>query len=265
MSHEASHQTSPQPLPLGVQLYSVRDDIGPGVLGRTLSRLAAMGFTHVEPYRILENVTEFAAALDETGLKATAAHANVVTDERGAYLAAAERLGLSTLIVPWAAPTTLQDRDGIGKLAVAVNSAAREAADHGIRVGYHNHDFEFRQQVDGVPAYEIFVDALDDGVLLELDTHWASVGGADVFELLPRLAGRVRFLHVTNEPPDDDDPPVLGVDITSRMDEIIAAGHGAGAMTVVEVVVHEGDVFPVLERNAAYFTAQLRAAAQVAA
>lgn len=265
MSHAASHQTSPQPPPLGVQLYSVRDDIGPGVLGRTLGRLAAMGFTHVEPYRILENTSEFAAALEETGLKATAAHANVVTDERGAYLTAAERLGLSTLIVPWADPAILRDRDGIGKLADAVNEAARQAADHGIRVGYHNHDVEFRQRVDGVPAYDIFVDALADDVLFELDTHWASVGGADVFELLPRLASRVQFLHVTNEPPDADDPPVLGVDITGRMDEVIAAGHGAGAMTVVEVVVHEGDVFPVLERNAAYFTAQLRAAAQVAA
>ena len=265
VSHAAADPASPQSPPLGVQLYSVRDDIGPGDLGRTLRRLAAMGFTHVEPYRIGENTAELAAALDETGLKATAAHANVVAGELDTCLAAAEQLGLSTLIVPWAEPTTLLDRDGIGKLAAAVNEAAREAAYHGIRVGYHNHDFEFRQWVDGVPAYDILVDALADSVVLELDTHWASVGGADVFELLPRLAGRVRFLHVTNEPPDDDDPPVLGVDITGRMDEVVAAGHRAGAMPVVEVVVHEGDVFPVRERNAAYFTERLRAAGQVPA
>lgn len=265
VSHAASDQTSPQSPPLGVQLYSVREDIGPGDLGRTLGRLAAMGFTHVEPYRILENTDELAAALAEAGLTAAAAHANVVTGERSAYLAAAGRLGIGTLIVPWAEPAALRDGDGIGKLAAAINEAARQAADHGIRVGYHNHDFEFRQRVGGVPAYEILLDALADSVVLEVDTHWASVGGADVFELLPRLAGRVRFLHVTNEPPDDDDPPVLGVDITGRMDEVIAAGHDIGAMAVVEVVVHEGDVFPVLERNAAYFAGRLRAAGQVRA
>jgi sugar phosphate isomerase/epimerase len=250
----------PRSAPLGVQLYSVRDDIGPGDLAGTLGRLAAMGFTHAEPYRILDNTDGLAAALRETGLTATAAHANVVvTDERDAYLAAAHHLGLGTLIVPWANPANLRDRDGIGAFAGAVNDAARRAADQGIAVGYHNHDFEFGQRVDGVPAYEILVDALDEAVLLEVDTHWASVGGADVFELLPRLGSRVGFLHVTNEPPDDDDPPVTGVDIAGRMDEVVAAGRALGAMTVLEVVVHDGDVFPVLERNAAYFGKLVRA------
>ena len=42
--------------------------------------------------------------------------------------------------------------------------------------------------MDGVPAYQILLDALDDSVFLEVDTYWAATGGADVFELLPRLA-----------------------------------------------------------------------------
>jgi sugar phosphate isomerase/epimerase len=259
VSHAASDQTCPQPTPLGVQLYSVRDDIGPAGLGRTLRRLASMGFTHVEPYRILDDTEGFAAALDETGLRATAAHANLVAGDRDEFLAAAKRLGLGTLIVPWADPAGLRDRDGVRDLAGAINDAARYAAGEGISVGYHNHDFEFRQRVDGASVYEILVAELDESVVLELDTHWASVGGADVFELIPRLGSRIGFLHVTNEPPDDDDPPVLGVDITGRMDEVVAAGRATGAMTVLEVVVHEGDVFPVLERNAAYFLEQVRA------
>jgi sugar phosphate isomerase/epimerase len=258
-SHVTQAVPHPGTAPLGVQLYSVRDNIEPGDLTRTMGRLAAMGFTHVEPYRILENADEFTAALRETGLTATAAHANIVTDERDAYLAAARRLGLQTLIVPWTDPAGLGDRHSITAFANTVNDAARRAADQGIGVGYHNHDFEFSQRADGVPAYEILVDALDESIVLEVDTHWASVGGADVFELLPRLGDRVRFLHVTNEPPDDDDPPVMGVDITRRMDEVIAAGRALGAMTVLEVVVHEGDIFPVLERNAAYFGKLVRA------
>jgi sugar phosphate isomerase/epimerase len=259
VSHAAPDQPVPPAPALGVQLYSVRDDIGPGDLTTTLRRLAAMGITHVEPYTILANAAEFKAALDKTGLTATAAHANVVTDEREAYLAAARDLGLKTLIVPWTDPEGLSDRDGIIAFAGAVNDAARRAAEDGIGVGYHNHDFEFSQRVDGVAAYEILVDALDESVVLEVDTHWASVGGADVFELLPRLGHRIRFLHVTNEPPDDDDPPVQGVDIAGRMDEVIAAGRALGAMPVLEVVVHEGDIFPVLERNAAYFGKLVRA------
>ena len=259
MSHATSGPAGPLPVSLGVQLFSVRNDIGPADLAVTLGRLAAMGFTHVEPYRILESTGLLADAMAAAGLQATAAHANVITEDTGALLAAARRLGLGTLIVPWTEPATLTDRAGVAGLAAAVNEAARRFGDAGLRVGYHNHDFEFSQQVDGVPAYQVLADELDDDVLLELDTHWASVGGADVFELLPRLGDRVRYLHVTNEPPDDDDPPTLGADLTGRMGDVLALGRAAGAMPVVEVVIHEGDIFPVLERNAAFFLGQVRA------
>lgn len=261
MSHASPDQSAnlqPEPAPLGVQLYSVRDDIGPGQLEPTLLRLAGMGFTHVEPYRILDDTERLGEAIREAGLDAVAAHANVVAAERDAYFAAARRLGLATLIVPWAEPERLAVRDGIADLAAAVNEAADRAADHGLAVGYHNHDFEFSQQVSGVPAYEILAESLDDRVVLEVDAHWASVGGADVFSLLARLGERVKFLHVTNEPPDDDDPPVRGVDLTGRMDEVVASGRKTGAMTVLEIVVHDGDSFAALERNAAFFRQQVR-------
>ena len=262
MSHASSAQSTSRPesrpASLGVQLYSVRDDIGPDRLTTTLGRLASMGFSHVEPYRILDDTSGLAAALRETGLAAVAAHANVITTDQAAYFAAARQLGLRTLIVPWTEPARLADRSGIGEVAAAINEAARRAADEDLVIGYHNHDFEFRQHVSGAAAYEILADVLDDAVILELDTHWASVGGADVFELLPRLGSRVGFLHVTNELPDDDDPPVLGVDITGRMDEVVSAGQKIGAMPVLEIVVHDTDVFPVLDRNAEFFGALVR-------
>jgi len=241
------------PSSLGIQLYSVRDDIGAADLETTLKRLAAMGFTHAEPYRILDRTEQLGAALAAAGLRATAAHANVTTSDRDAYFDAASRLGLEYLIVPWTEPDALRSRAGVLAVAAAINDAARRAADRGLRVGYHNHDFEFSQHVDGRPAYEILADALDDAVVLEVDTFWASMGGADVFELVPRLGSRVRFLHVTNEPPDDDDPPPLGPSVAGRMGEVALLGRPFVHMPVVEVVVHAGDVFPVLERNAAFF------------
>lgn len=242
--------------PLGIQLYSVRDDLGPADLETTLKRLAGLGFTHAEPYRILDRTEQLGEALAAAGLQATAAHANVTTSDRDAYFDAAERLGLDTLIVPWTEPDVLSSRDGVIAVATAINDAARRAADRGLRVGYHNHDFEFSQHVDGTSAYEILADSLDGEVVLEVDTFWASMGGADVFELIPRLGSRVRFLHVTNEPPDEDDPPPLGPAITGRMSEVVRLGTPFVHMPVVEVVVHSGDVFPVLERNAAFFLGQ---------
>ncbi|HEY4459656.1 MAG TPA: sugar phosphate isomerase/epimerase [Pseudonocardiaceae bacterium] len=238
---------------LGVQLFSVRDDLGADVLGGTLKRLAAMGFTHVEPYDILGYTDALQAAMLDAGLVARTAHSNIVDPklDRDAIVAAARQLEVDTIIVPWVEPDTITTRAGVAALATAINDAAAFAAPHGIRIGYHNHDFEFSTKIDGESAYDLLVSLLDDAVVLEVDTYWASVGGADVFELLPRLGERVRFLHVKTEPPNPPDRVMLGPDISDRQAEVLALLEVE--LPIVEAVVHEGDIFPVLERNAAFF------------
>ena len=73
---------------------------------------------------------------------------------------------------------------------------AKEAADHGLKVGYHNHAQEFAADVDGVNGYEYFASLLDDEVVLELDLFWAATAGHDVVALLGRLGDRVKALHI---------------------------------------------------------------------
>ena len=240
---------------LGVQLFSVRDDLGPAVLGDTLKRLAGMGFTHVEPYDILGRTDALRQAMRDAGLVARTAHSNIVDPklDRDAIIAAARRLGIDTIVVPWVEPDSIATRAGVEALAASINDAAAFAARHGIRVGYHNHDFEFSRHIDGLPAYDLLVSLLDDAVVLEVDTYWASVGGADVFELLPRLGRRVRFLHVKTEPPNPPERVMLGPDISDRQADVLAATRASVELPIVEAVVHEGDIFPVLERNAAFF------------
>ncbi|GAA1935657.1 sugar phosphate isomerase/epimerase [Microbacterium aoyamense] len=238
---------------LGVQLYSVKDHIGPDDLPRTLERLASMGFTHAEPYDILSDTDGLRRAAANAGLRLETAHAPLLVADRTRVLDAAAALGIHTLLVPWTEPDGIRDAAGVQRLAAGINAAASSAAEGGMRVGYHNHEFEFAQTVDGKPVYERLVELLEPEVVLELDTFWASIGGADVFELIPRLRERVRYLHVKNEPPDPGDPPFAGTDITGRLDEVLAVARGIIDHPVVEIVVDEGDVFPVLERNARYF------------
>lgn len=240
---------------LGVQLYSVRDDLGPTVLGDTLKRLAAMGFTHVEPYDIIGYTDALEAAMNAAGLLARTAHANIVDPklDREAIVAAAQQLGIDTIVVPWAEPDTFATRASVEALAASINDAAMFAGQHGIRIGYHNHDFEFSHHLNGLPAYNLLVAQLDEAVVLEVDTYWASVGGADVFELLPRFGRRIRFLHVKTEPPNPPDRVMLGPDVSDRQADILAVTKASVELPIVEAVVHEGDIFPVLERNAAFF------------
>ncbi|GAB3597765.1 sugar phosphate isomerase/epimerase family protein [Microbacterium tumbae] len=236
---------------LSVQLYSVRDDLGERTPA-ALARLHALGYRDVEPYDIVSDPALLAGRLADAGLRAPTAHSSFLRREAPEILAAAQVVGVGTVIQPWVEPERFQSREGIASVASVVNGAAALAADRGVAVGYHNHDFEFAAIVDGRPAWEILVDELDAGVVLELDAYWASVGGADVFDLLRRYASRIRFLHVNDEPPEPDDPPTLGVPLVGRMDEVVAAGGEGIELAVVEVVV-DGDPFAALARNTAYF------------
>jgi sugar phosphate isomerase/epimerase len=232
---------------LGIQLYSVRDDIGPDALPGTLARLAALGFTHAEPYDILSDTEGLNAALDAAGLQADTAHSKITELDRDRVLDAAERLGIGTVIVPFVPPASIADRDGVLALADAINAVVPVAADRGIRIGYHNHDCEFAQKIGGRTAYDLLVDALDPAVVLEVDTYWAAFGGEDVVALLTGLGDRVRFLHVKEDGTNPFD-----------VAEVVGLA-GSLELPVVEVVVHEGDVFPLIERNAAFFSGLVRA------
>lgn len=236
---------------LSIQLYSMRTELGER-RSATLRRLADLGYTRVEPYDILSDPEQLARDLNAAGLKAPTAHVKLLDVPIDDALTAARTVGVESLIVPWAEPSLFTDRAGVEALAARINAAAERAAAHGLRVGYHNHDFEFSSLIDGHAAWEVLVELLDDRVVLELDTYWASVGGANVFELLPRLASRVWYVHVNDEEPEPDDPPTLGVPVVGRMREVVELAARHARLVVVEVVV-DGDSLPAVERNTRFF------------
>jgi sugar phosphate isomerase/epimerase len=240
---------------LSIQLYSVRTELGDR-RADTLRRLAGLGYAHVEPYDILTDPERLAAELADAGLTAPTAHVKLLDVPLEDAIAAARTVGVRTLLVPWADPALFADRDGVESLARRINEAAEVGAAHDLRVGYHNHDFEFSTLIDGRAAWELLVELLDERVVLEVDTYWASVGGADVFELLPRLAHRISAVHVNDEEPEPDDPPALGVPVVGRMREVVALAARSCELVVVEVVV-DGDPLPAVERNTRFFAAAL--------
>ncbi|QEA27712.1 MULTISPECIES: sugar phosphate isomerase/epimerase family protein [Microbacterium] len=240
---------------LSIQLYSLRAELGEH-RAQTLERLAGLGLARVEPYDILSDPAQLAHELTSAGLVAPTAHVKLLDAPLDDAMSAARTVGVETLIVPWAEPALFQDRAGVASLAERLNAATGRAADAGMRVGYHNHEFEFSARIDGTSAWEVLVDLLDERVVLQLDTYWASVGGADVFELLPRLSSRITAVHVNDEKPEADDPPTLGVPVVGRMPEVTALARDIGALVVVEVVV-DGDSWPAIERNTQFFAEAL--------
>ena len=236
---------------VSVQLYSVRDAIADDLPG-AVARLAEIGFTNVEPYGFAERVDEYERAFAASGISAPSGHAPVIdSDDPDLYFDAAVRLGIGTVIDPFVPTERWQSADEIAKTADRVNALAARAATFGLAFGYHNHNWELANRVDGRPALLSFVDRVDDAVVLEIDTFWASVGGVDTPKLLRSLGDRVKFVHVKDGALSDDtslqQPAGKGaVDVAG----ILAAA--PQAVRVVEFDAYAGDLFDGIAESFAW-------------
>ena len=168
-------------------------------------------------------------------------------------------LNVDTVIHPFTPAERWQSSEDVDLLADMLNGAAVTAADHGLRVAYHNHDWELSTHFEDRPALEHLTDRLDPAVLLEIDAYWAATGGADVPALLQRLGDRVVALHLKDGP--------LNGDITAQLPlgegELPAADVVAAATAlqypVLEFDDYGGDIFEGIATSYAYATSTLGA------
>lgn len=239
---------------LSVQLYTVREPFGHDAPG-TLGRLAEIGYRRVEPWGLVERADVLAEHLPAHGLQAPTAHVHLIGADLDAVFAAARRVGVGTVIDPHIAEEHWTERASIQAIAARLGEIAARAADHGLRVGYHNHAFELERRIDGVAALEVFADAAPESVVLEVDTYWAEVGGEPAAALLARLGDRVQALHVKDGPrtKEDRDQVAVGSGVLP-IPEILAAA--PAALRVVELDDHAGDVFDALRDSFAYLTGE---------
>ena len=185
---------------ISVQLYSVRTALAADPLA-TLTTLRDHGFERVEPFGLLEHADVLRTALPALGLDAPSTHASVLGEEDPARLfGIAAELGITTVIDPHRDRSHWQDAEDIHRTADLFNALAGDAAREGIRLGYHNHEFEVEADIDGRSGLEVFAEALDPRVVLELDTFWAAVGGLDPAALLRELGQRVQLVHLKDGP-----------------------------------------------------------------
>lgn len=237
---------------LSVQLYSVRDAVAADPDG-TLRRLAALGFTRVEPYGVLENAEALRAGLPAHGLTAPTAHARLIGADQAAVFATAAELGIGLVIDPLVRPEQWQDPADIAATADALNAAAKVAAEHGVQAGYHNHWWELQARLDGRSAFEVFADQLDPAVALEVDTYWATAGGEDVPALLRRLGDRVRAIHVKDGGlATDASGQVPAGQGRVPIPDVLAAA--PDALRVIEFDAYDGDLFEAIAASHAFLT-----------
>ncbi|MHA7284082.1 sugar phosphate isomerase/epimerase family protein [Arthrobacter sp. TMS2-4] len=234
-----------------LQLYTLRTAMGEDLPG-TIKRVADLGYTAVEPYNFVATADELAAALSENGLTAPSGHAPLLGADQDEIFEAARKLGIGTVIDPHVERSRWTTDEDIRATAEALNAAARKGAGYGITVGYHNHEFELEERIDGTSALEVLAGYLDPEVVLEVDTYWAAVGGENPVELLNRLGGRVRFIHIKDGPLTKDNKEQVAVGSGSmRIWDVLGAAPGLEA-AVVELDDFDGDIFSAVADSLAY-------------
>src|SRR6185436_16951241 len=157
--------------PIGLQLYTVRDAVAKDLPG-TLRALAGIGYREVELAGIAPiSAKDLRKILTDCGLTAPSMHASMADLQTGLQqrIDYAKAIGAEYLVCafPWTADSRFRDNPGKAVLSLAsginlddwkwnadqLNRIAVEAAKSGLRVGYHNHNMEFRSY-DGVVAYD---------------------------------------------------------------------------------------------------------------
>ncbi|WP_431294249.1 sugar phosphate isomerase/epimerase family protein [Pedobacter sp. P26] len=194
---------------VGLQLYSLRDELPKDVKG-TIAKVAKAGFKEVETYGFsikdqFWGLTpkEFKALLDANGLKAPSGHyglgtylADGNTTELKAAIAAAKVLGSEYVTIPWLEGSIRKNADDYKKIAARINEAGKLTKAAGIRLAYHNHNFEFEKQGD-TTGYEILLKGTDKKLVdFELDLYWVVRSGNDPIKLFKENPGRFTMWHV---------------------------------------------------------------------
>ncbi|GAA5130194.1 sugar phosphate isomerase/epimerase [Luteolibacter yonseiensis] len=188
---------------IGIQLYTLRDALGKDPAG-TLKQVAAAGYKQVELYGFPDADALVSGAKD-AGLAINSAHFqwDCVVDPKDAELSdfarvveKAHSLGLTELVIPYLTDGQRGGLDSYKKIAANANKAAGMAKKAGIRLSYHNHNFEFQPKEGGTTGYDIFIKEFSRDVFFEIDVFWVKAAGLDPVELITKLKGRVSQLHL---------------------------------------------------------------------
>jgi sugar phosphate isomerase/epimerase len=145
-------------------------------------------------------------------------------------LAAAERMGIETLVVPWVpAPQTAAEADATVE---RIEAAAEVAKRGGFGFAYHNHDFEFRELDDGTDLWSRILAA---ELPHEPDVGWLTVAGRDPVAVIGELAGRCPLVHAKDvrRKADGTWEDVIAGDGELDWPAIAAAAIQAGATRIV--------------------------------
>ncbi len=196
----------------GLALYTVRDAMGEDAKA-TLKTVAETGYTNIEAAGYKDGMyygmspEDFKIYLNELNLTPISTHQSSVTLENAATeMAHAKAAGFEYFVVPIPpmglfnydnTTNTMSMTGGAENLANILDELGKKADEAGLKLLYHNHDFEFVKDEDGIVPIDYLLENCDPKyVNFQMDLFWVIKAKADPLVYFEKYPGRFKIWHV---------------------------------------------------------------------
>ena len=236
---------------IGIQLYSVRDDMKKDAVG-TLTQIAKMGYKNLEHANYIDRkfygftAIEFKKILDSLGLKMVSGHTvmgknhwdpdkKVFSDSWKYTIEDAAYLGQKYVVSPSMDNSMRTTYDDMLRYMDVFNLCGDLCHKSGMKFSYHNHSFEFSEKLNNIKIFDIMMQRMDPTrVVMQLDIGNMFIAGAKALDILGQYPGRFELMHVKDEiavtTPEKYESSILGEGIIPAR-EIIDLGRKSGGTT----------------------------------
>lgn len=216
---------------LGIQLYSVRDDMNKDASG-TLKQVAAIGYKHVEHAGYGNRkfygypAADFKKLLDDLGMKMYSGHTVLnkghwdeakqdFTDEWKNTVEDAAIAGQQYVISPWFDDSWRKTYDDFKRYINVFNKCGELCKKSGMKFGYHNHDFEFNTKLNGTTLYDLILQNSDPALVAQqIDIGNMYGAGGRALDIIKKYPGRFELMHVKDEIKSKDKGEMEGYEST---------------------------------------------------
>jgi sugar phosphate isomerase/epimerase len=238
-------------IPVGLELYSVRDVLKDDVMG-TVRSVAKMGYQDVEFYApyydwTLDYAKDVRKLLNDLGIRCLSTHngpKSFSTDGMQHAIDLNTILGARFVVLASAGRVT--GLDGWKGVADTLSSASEKFKAAGLRAGYHNHQTEFKP-VDGKRPIEVLAANTPKNVMLQLDVGTCIEAGSDPVAWIDANPGRINSLHLKDWSPDKDKGyKVLFGEGVAPWKKIFDAAEKKGGVEYY-LIEQEGSAYPSME------------------
>jgi len=194
----------------GLALYTVRNDMGKDAK-TTLKAVADAGYKNIEAAGYSDgkfynmSPADFKKYLKQVGLNPISTHQGSVTFENAdAMIADVKAAGFEYFVIPVPPMGLFKVENGVmgmeggaANLSEIINKLGKKCHEAGLKLLYHNHDFEYKKDVDGIVPIDYMLEHSDPKyVNFQMDLYWVTKAGADPVAYFEKYPGRFIIWHV---------------------------------------------------------------------